>query len=281
MKTTTVLLTAVALSACTSLEKQQSNEKAQVEIIRVQREALAREAQSQSDAQIALYQSLAQIAANSPESADAAVLAMALVGQGASDSGVPQGLVPLQEQRNEAIELTKALAPTVGGVITNVGMAALNASVSKASIRQQGAVQINDSNNDAAIVQSVSNLGVAAVGAVGDTITVTDDGLINMGSWTQDSYNTTETTTQTSTQTTTSTSTDITDSYNTTDNSVTNTDDNSVVTYGGQEWTIRDLVEYLASTGEPYSIQIGEDTYTNEPAEGENCVPTFDGYVCS
>ncbi len=301
MKKLTIALV-IALTGCTSLEKQQSNEKAQVEIIKVQREALAREESSRTQAQIALYESLAQIAASSPESADAAVLAIAMVGQGASESVSDGPLVQLREQRNEAIELTKALAPTVGGVITNVGLAALNTSVQKRQISANAAVQITDSNNDAAIVNSVASLGSAAVGAVGDTINVTDQAWVNMGSYEDndttntttnvttntETNTTTNTSTNTSTNTETNTSTNTTDSYNNTDNSVSgNTYDysQSSVTYGGEEMTLASLLTFLQSTNKPYVLTIGDETYEYEgdgtdPVEIDCDKPQFSPSPC-
>lgn len=270
-----ILIAVLLLSGCTSLEKQQSNEQAQVAIVKVQREALAREESSRAQAQIALYESLAKIAEVSPDSADAAVLAMAMVGQGSNESSENAPLLALREQRNEAIELTKALAPTLGGVITNVGLAAVNASVQKRQIAATAAVQIQDSNNDAAIVNSVANLGVAAVGAAGDAITVTDDAWVNMGSYTDNDTTTTTTTTNTETNTTTNAETNTTtaDSNNTTttDNSVYTYTTTDTVSYGGQELTLGGLLAYLKSTGLAYSLRIGGDVYTvdgdGEPTE--------------
>ena len=244
-------------------------------IVKVQREALAREESSRAQAQIALYESLAKIAEVSPDSADAAVLAMAMVGQGSNESSENAPLLALREQRNEAIELTKALAPTLGGVITNVGLAAVNASVQKRQIAATAAVQIQDSNNDAAIVNSVANLGVAAVGAAGDAITVTDDAWVNMGSYTDNDTTTTTTTTNTETNTTTNAETNTTtaDSNNTTttDNSVYTYTTTDTVSYGGQELTLGGLLAYLKSTGLAYSLRIGGDVYTvdgdGEPTE--------------
>jgi len=284
----------VMLTGCTSIEKQQSNEKAQVEIVKVQRDALAREESSRTQAQIALYESLARIAEASPDNADAAVLAMAMVGQGADDTANRGGIIQLREQKNEGIELAKALAPTVGGVITNVGLAALNSSVQRGQIRANAQVQINDSNNDAAIVSSVAGLGAAAVGAVGDTITISDDAWVNMGSYEDNDTTTTTTTTNTETNTSTNTETNTstntetntTDSNNTT--TTTTTTDNSVytyttadtVSYEGEELTLGGLLAYLRGTGLAYSLTIGDDVYTvdgdGEPTE-INCWPQDGG----
>ena len=100
MKFLCVMVTVICLTACTSLEKQQSNERAQVEIVKVQREAMARDVANQTQAEIAMYESLAQIAASSPESSDAVVLAIALVANNRSQEGEQPGIVTLREQTN-------------------------------------------------------------------------------------------------------------------------------------------------------------------------------------
>lgn len=290
MRFLTVMAGAIFLAGCTSLEKQQSNERAQVEIVKVQREAMASDVANKTQAEVAFYNSLAQIAAASPESSDAVVLAIAMVANNRSqDEGQP-GIVTLREQKNEAIELTKALAPTVGGLLTNVGLAALNTSVQRKQIAANAAVQIQDSNNDAAIVNSVAGLGTAAVNAVGDTITITDDAWVNMGSYEDNDTTTTNTETNTSTNTETNTSTNTetntTDSNNT--STTTTTTDNSVytyttadtVSYGGEELTLGGLLAYLRGTGLAYSLTIGDDVYTvdgdGEPTE-INCWPQDGG----
>lgn len=247
MKIFILCLMAVTLAGCTSLEKQQSHEQAQVKIVSVQREAMAREMASQSQAQIALYENLARIAEASPESSDAIVLAMALVGNGANQDRSQAPIIALQERRNEAIELTKALAPTVGGVLTSVGLAAINANVSREQVRATRDVSINDSNNDARIVEAVSGLGVAAVSNVGDNTTynMSDSAFLNNGENIHDSYNTTNTEETNTTTTTTTTST------------ITET-----VTYGGQEMTLESLLAFLQSTGKAYELTIGSTVYT-------------------
>lgn len=283
MKKTTVLLTAVALSACTSLEKQQSNERAQVEIIKVQREALARQKSDEAKAQIALYESLARVAEIDPDSADAAVIAMLIVGQGANEAGEAGPLVQLREQRNEAIELTKALAPTVGGVLTNVGIAAINANTQRDQIGATRDVQINQANQTASAIASVAELGAVAATSAGDAITVTDNGWYNSGSYadndTTTSTTTSNTTSNTTTSTTTSTETNTTDSYNST------TGNDYSVTYGGETMTLGSLLAFLQSTGQAYSLTIGDDVYESEgdggdPVEIDCNQPQFSPSAC-
>lgn len=282
-----LLIAVLLMSGCTSLEKQQSNERAQVEIIKVQREALARQKSDEAKAQIALYESLARVAEIDPESADAAVIAMLIVGQGANEAGEAGPLVQLREQRNEAIELTKALAPTVGGVLTNVGIAAINANTQRDQIEATRDVQINQANQTASAIASVAELGAVAATSAGDSITVTDNGWLNSGSYTDNDTTTTTTTSTTTnnteTNTTTSTETNTTDSYNTTDNSVTGNDYS--VTYGGETMTLGSLLAFLQSTGQAYSLTIGDDVYESEgdggdPVEIDCNQPQFSPSAC-
>jgi len=256
MKFLYVMASAIFLVGCTSLEKQQSNERAQVEIVKVQREAMARDVANQTQAEIAMYESLASIAANSPESSDAIVLAIAMVANNRSQGEGKSGIIALREQKNEAVELTKALAPTVGGLLTQVGIAALSQKTQREQIRATRDVQVNQANQTASAIDSVATLGGIASSNAGDSITVTDNGFYNAGEYNTDSGNVS----------TTSTTTSIADAYNTTDNSVT---DNSVmtistetVTYAGQEMTLQSLLDFLVSTGKAYELTIGSTVYT-------------------
>ena len=295
MKFLTVMALAILIAGCTSHEKQQSNERAQVEIVKVQREAMARDVANQTQAEIAMYESLAQIAANSPESSDAIVLAIAMVANNRSkdDEGQP-GIVTLREQKNEAVELTKALAPTVGGMLTQVGIAALTQQTSREQIRASRDIAVNQANQTANAIESVAGLGAAAVANVGDTITVSDNGFYNSGEYTTDSGNTTTTNNTTTTSTSiadsynSSNETNTTDSYNSTDNSVSgNTYDysQSTVTYGGEEMTLGSLLAFLQSTNKPYVLTIGDETYVYEgdgtdPVDIDCNQPQFSPSAC-
>lgn len=279
-----ILIAVLLMSGCTSLEKQQSNERAQVEIIKVQREALAREKSSQAEAQIALYESLARVAEVDPESADVAVVAMLMVGQGANETSGTGPLVQLREQRNEAVELTKALAPTVGGVLTNVGIAAINANTQRDQIAATRDVQVNQANRTADAIASVATLGAVAANNAGDAITVADNGWLNTGSFADnDTTNTTTTsTTSTTTSTTNSTETNTTDSYNsseantsdsnnstqtttnnTTNNSTeTNTSDSNNSTNTTNTTDSYNTTTDNGVTGNDYSVTYGGETMT-------------------
>ena len=129
---------------------------------------------------------------------------------------------------------------------------------------------------------------MAAASQTGITVSGNYNQMSDSASISQDTFSTfTETSTSTSTvtETVSSSETSIADSYNTdtSDNSTTDNTDNSVITYGGQEMTLRELIDFFNNSGESYSITIGESTYTDtdQSDEAQSCVPTFQGYVCT
>ena len=215
-------------------------------MVAVQREAAVQEAQADAESNAALVEALAEVARNSPESANAAVVALAVIGvrrAGESESDTP--VIALQRQQNEALEWTKALAPTVGGLVTGLGVAAINADVTKNAQDANRDIQINDANSDVAIVKAVAGLGTAAANSVGtevggDYYSVTDSGSIDQSVNTADSNNTT-----TTTETTTTTSTEV--ALNTTLN------------YDGKSMTLSDLITQLQNAGATYSIDLDGD----------------------
>ena len=164
---------------------------------------------------------------------------------------------------NEALEWTKALAPTVGGLVTGLGVAAINADVTKNAQDANRDIQINDANSDVAIVQAVAGLGQAAANSVGvavggDYYSVTDQGVIDQSVNTADSNNTT-----TTTETTTTTSTEV--SLNTTLN------------YDGSNMTLAQLIEQLQNAGASYSIEFDGVEVASGDGEGEPLVIVCDG----
>ena len=239
----------------------------QIRMVAVQREAAVQEAQADAESNAALVEALAEVARNSPESANAAVVALAVIGvrrAGESESDTP--VIALQRQQNEALEWTKALAPTVGGLVTGLGVAAINADVTKNAQDANRDIQINDANSDVAIVQAVSNLGQAAANSVGtevggDYYSVTDSGVISQDTNTADSNNTT-----TTTETTTTTSTEV--ALNTTLN------------YEGDSMTLADLIAQLQSAGATYSIDLDGDGTpdVSGDGDGDNAVIECDGF---
>ena len=244
----------------------------QIRMVTAQTESLERRgiAKAQKDAE--LYNALARVAESNPDHAPAVTVALAVIGVSGQNGGADGdggNLVTLQQQRNEALEWTKALAPTVGSLVTGLGVAAINADVQKNASDNAAKVQINDAQSDVAIVEAVAGLGTAAANSIGvevggDYYSVTDEGSIDQSLNTTDSYNTTSTT-ETTTETTTTTSTEV--SLNTTLN------------YDGQGMTLSDLITQLQNAGATYSIDLdGDGTPDVEGGEGEPLEITCTGF---
>jgi hypothetical protein len=211
------------------------------------------EAQADVQQNAALVEALAEVARANPDHAPAVTVALAVIGVRGQDGLDDAPTVTLQQQRNEALEWTKALAPTVGGLVTGLGVAAINADVTKNAQDANRDIQINDANSDVAIVQAVAGLGQAAANSIGvevggDYYAVQDSGAIDQSVTTSDSGNTT---------TTTTTSTEV--SLNTTLN------------YDGSSMTLAELIEQLQDAGASYSIEVDGVEVASE-GEGESLV---------
>ena len=264
------------LAACTSTEEKVAHNEAQIRMIAVQREAQKEEREAAAEAQKQLYISLQKVAEADPS--QAGVVAMALAFQGmkggkSEESNTP--IVQLQaRQQSEALQWAQALSPVAGGLITTLGVSAINASVQKDQIAANRDIQTNSQNQHAAVVSAVAGLGREALvnagdNYAGDVYTLSDAAYIDQStSSTQaisdsnnaDSYNASDS------------STTIADSYNTPttstiDNDVTN---NTTVTWQGAETTLGDLLTYLAGLGAPYSLTInGVMVASSDTGDGE------------
>lgn len=239
----------IVLSGCSSIEEKAQHNQAQIDIIRVQREAQRSEKEASAEARKELYKALAAVAQANPDQAGAVTVALAVQGLSGDRGGEATPIVGLQASRNEALEWTQALAPIAGGVISTVGTAIINGNVQKRQIEATRDVQVNQANQTANAIASVAGLGATAASNAGD-------------SYAGDYYSLTDSAIDNS-QTTTTTA--ITDSYNT-DNSdqSTNTTNNdySSVTYEGQEFSLPNLLSYLKNTGLAYNLTIGDTVYT-------------------
>lgn len=236
----------------------------QIRMVAVQREARVQEAQAESATQQELVKALSEVAKANPDHAPAVTVALAVIGvRGADSDSDDAPIISLQQQRNEALEWTKALAPTVGGLVTGLGVAAINADVTKNAQDANRDIQINDANSDVAIVQAVAGLGTAAANSVGtavagDYYSVTDNGSIDQS--------VTETTTTTNTTTNTTTTTESTAISLST-----------ALTYQGQGMSLADLIAQLRNAGASYSISFDGVEVASEEGEGETLVINCDG----
>jgi hypothetical protein len=155
--------------------------------------------------------------------------------------------VTLQQQRNESLELVKALAPTVGNLITGVGIAAIQADVNKNASDNNRQILLGDQASDLGIVQAVAGLGTAAasgagIQAGGDVYQVQDSGSIDQSVNTTDSNNTASTTTFSLATT---------------------------LNYEGDSMTLADLISQLQGAGASYSIDLDGDGTPDVTGDGD------------
>ena len=250
MKFFAVVLSAIGLIGCSSVEERDAHMQNQIRMVQVQKEADSKLAIAEANAKVALYEALADVARSNPSQASAVVVAMAVQGVGQESEAGDNRVVPLQPLQNEGLEYAKVFAGPAMNLVSGLGVAYINADVAKRQSDNAAAVQINDALQDSAIVSAVAGLGTAAANSTG--ITVGGDYLqaSDSASISQDQISTVATTTTTTTETTqTSSTSTVTDSYNT-------------VTYEGQEFSLPNLLAYLQGTGLAYNLTIGDTVYT-------------------
>ena len=140
----------------------------QVRIVAVQREAMVQEAKAESQTQQALVDALARVAEANPQEASSVAVALAVIGTRSSQQDKPNApVIGLQKQSNEALEWTKALVPAVGGLITGVGIAAINAETQRNASDNNRQILLGDQTADTKIVQAVAGLGSVAAAQTG------------------------------------------------------------------------------------------------------------------
>ena len=229
----------------------------QIKMIAVQREAQLKEAQAESATQVALVEALAEVAKANPDHAPSVAVALAVIGvRGSETASQDAPVIGLQRQENEALEWTKALAPTVGTLVSGLGVAAINASVTKNAQDANRDIMLGDQAQNARIVEAVAGLGTAAannsgVTAEGDVYQVSDNGFVDQ-------------------------STDNITSYTATDDAFINTGVNDwsdrIVEYSGSAMSVDDLIALLNSQGASYSIDLdgdGTPDYTGGSGGGQ------------
>ena len=134
MKLLAVALTIVLTGCATELGNSRAAQHGadQIRMIAVQREARVQEAQAQAQMNAALVEALARVAEANPEQASSVSVALAVIGvRGASAESEDAPTVTLQREQNVGLEYVKALAPTVGNLVSGLGVAAINANVQK------------------------------------------------------------------------------------------------------------------------------------------------------
>ena len=264
---TPILLLSAGCSTQLGNERHAQHGADQIKMIAIQREARLQEKQAQADANAALVQALAEVAKAAPDQAGSVAVALAVIGvRGASTESQDAPTVTLQRQTDTGIEWAKALAPTVGNLVSGLGVAAINANIQKNASDNNRDVMLGDQQQNARIVEAVAGLGTSAVA--------------NSGMSVGGSYYDMEGESQVDNSTNSSASQDTT-TTNTTEISA-----DTTIDYQGQGLTLADLISQLQSAGATYSIDLdGDGTPDVSGGDGEldtdlSCTPTFDGPPC-
>ena len=144
----------------------------QIRMIAVQKEARLKEEQAQAAANEKLYEALARVAESNPDHAPSVAVALAVIGVSGGQSGEGDNgrVVTLQQQQNTALEWTKALAPTVGNLVSGLGIAAINAETQRNQSDNNKDIMLGDQQQNARIVEAVANSGSTAVENTGMSV---------------------------------------------------------------------------------------------------------------
>ena len=283
---TVAAVSASILSGCATKlgnNRQAQHSADQIKMVAIQREARLQEKQAEAEMNVALVEALARVAEANPEHAPSVSVALAVIGvRGADTSSDEAPTVTLQQQQNVGLEYVKALAPTVGGLVTGLGVAAIQADVTKTQSDNSRAVQESSNETSARIVESVAAVGVANAGRLGvqvagDYLQVSDNGVVDQ------SVNTSETNSTVTTSTVSdsynegsynSTSTDTsTETQNTSTNTITMS---TALTYGGSQMTLADLIAQLQAAGASYSIDLDGDGVPDVSEDNGGTTVTID-----
>lgn len=279
MRAIAITASALILAGCATSkgnERHAQHGADQIRMIAVQREARIKEQEAQAREKVALVEALAEVAKANPDHAPSVAVALAVIGvQGEQSAANDAPIIGLQQQSNEALEWTKALAPTVGTLVSGLGVAAINASVTKNAQDANREIMLGDQQTNARIVEAVAGLGVAGVENSGMSVggsyyDLQDDAFVDQSIYTSQDTITNTTTTNTSTY-------DSSETYDATDDGFIvngayhyNPLYDSTVTYGGEEMSLGGVLSYLQGLGQPYSLTLdGEVIASSTDGEGE------------
>ena len=262
MKNTIIAAAILSLGACTSTEQKAEYRDAQVKVISTQVDARAKENSADAAARIALYSAMAEVAKNSPESADAIAVALAVSSvKEESDSDSP--VVQLHREHNEAVELTRAIAPALIGAVSTVAVAGYQASVSKNNTDNAAIVALGDSAADADIMRSVTNMASTGLARATTSTSIGGDYYQAGGDIDQSVSTSTTTSTTTSTQTNTTTTSEQNDMSVTDSNNVYTTSEGTLVNMADLEALIASGIEVtVIIDGEEVPVESCDDELT-------------------
>ena len=249
------------LTGCASADEKESYRQAQVEVISRQVSGRTEQGKAEAAARAALYEAMAEVARNAPDSADAIAVALAIssVQEEADSSGA---VVQLHREQNEILEVAKVVAPALINTVGTVAVAGYQASVSKNNSDNAAIVALGDSAADADIMRSVTNM--ASIGLGRDTLSVGGDYTTAGNDMDQSVTNTTSSTETNSVATATTTTTS------------TISDSNNQTTYTTTEGTNVDLADIEALLGAGLRVTVIIDGEEVEVTQCEDTL-TFGG----
>lgn len=280
MKLLAVTLLAVLTGCATSKgnERQAQHSADQIKMVAIQREARLQEKQAQAEANAALFEALSEVAKAAPEQAGSVAVALAVIGvRGASEGSQDAPTIALQQQRNDALQWAQVLAPTVGNLVSGLGVAAINGQVQKNASDNMARVNINDAEQDARIVEAIAGLGSTAVANTGMSVGGSYYDMEGSAAVDQSQV----TTTDASSQVATTTSQDTTTTNTTNNTTTTAVSLNTTLNYEGADMTLAELISQLNAAGATYSIDVNGDGTPDVTGDGEgaevkiNCGSTF------
>ena len=267
-----VLISMFILVACSGAENKAAYRQAQIDMVRQQQQSREAIATQREQAEAAKWKHAAAIVAANPESADAFAVAMAVsVVTQNNENDAP--VITLQRESNEALEVVKAVAPALVGVIGQVGVAALNADVAKTQSRNNASIQINDSQQDARIVEAVAGLGIAASNQT--STAVGGDYYVSGGNIDQSNSSVNSSNNPVDNSTTDNSTTD----NSTTDNAV-STFSETYTTNNGDKLTLEELTELIADGIQITVIIDGEETPVEQCESGSGLSFGGNSEVC-
>ena len=168
-----VITASVALTACATADQRiaskQDYRRAQIEAIKVQRQADAEAAEAQSAERVAMWEALAEAVKANPEAAShmAIVAAVSSTGGNAPAKAVRGNVVKLNEERETtAIDVLKVITPGLIGGVTQAGIAAIAAETTRDSIKANRDIRVKEIEMDG---QLWDVLGTAITEAGDDT----------------------------------------------------------------------------------------------------------------
>lgn len=186
MKGLIVITALIALTACASADQRiaskQDYRRAQIEAIKVQRQADADAAEAQSAERVAMWEALGEAVKANPDAAShmAIVAAVSSTGNNAPATTVRGNVVRLNEERETtAIDVLKVITPGIIGGVTQAGIAAIAAETTRDSIKANRDIRVKEIEVDGQLWDvlgtAITEAGDDEINYYGDSGNTTSD----------------------------------------------------------------------------------------------------------